>query len=53
MAIWFGALALIGVVEIAQHPGVMRALSPTYGAQFFLDHGGVAFVALGSVVLAV
>lgn len=53
MAIWFGVLALIGVVEIAQHPGILRALSPTYGAQFFLEHGGVAFVALASVVLAV
>jgi KUP system potassium uptake protein len=53
MAIWFAVLALVGVVEIAQHPGVLRALSPTYGAQFFLEHGGVAFVALASVVLAV
>ncbi len=53
MAIWFGVLGLIGVVEIAQHPGVMRALSPTYGVRFFLDHGWVAFVALASVVLAV
>jgi KUP system potassium uptake protein len=53
MAIWFGVLALVGVIEVGQHPGVMRALSPTYGAQFFLDHGGVAFVALASVVLAV
>jgi KUP system potassium uptake protein len=53
MALWFGVLALIGAVEVAQHPGVLRALSPTYGAQFLLAHGGVAFIALGSVVLAV
>jgi KUP system potassium uptake protein len=53
MVIWFGVLALIGVVEIAQHPDIIRALSPTYGAQFFLDHGSVAFIALASVVLAV
>ena len=53
MAIWFGVLALIGVVELAHHPGILRALSPTYGAQFFLEHGGVAFIALASVVLAV
>jgi KUP system potassium uptake protein len=53
MAVWFGVLALIGIVEIAQHPGIIRALSPTYGAQFFLDHGSVAFIALASVVLAV
>jgi KUP system potassium uptake protein len=53
MALWFGVLALIGVIEIAQHPAIVRALSPTYGAQFFLDHGSVAFIALASVVLAV
>ena len=53
MAVWFGVLALIGVVEIAQHPGILRALSPTYAAEFLIDHPGVAFVALGAVVLAV
>ena len=53
MAIWFGVLGLTGIVEVAQHPAVTRALSPTYGAQFLLRHGSVAFIALGSVVLAV
>jgi KUP system potassium uptake protein len=53
MAVWFGLLGLIGLVEIAHHPDVLKGLSPTYGAQFLLDHGGVAFIALGSVVLAV
>ncbi len=53
MAVWFAALGLMGFVEVAQHPGVIRALSPTYGAQFILNHGSVAFIALGSVVLAV
>ena len=53
MALWFGVLALIGVIEVAQHPGILRALSPTYAAQFLLDHPGVAFIALGAVVLAV
>jgi KUP system potassium uptake protein len=53
MAVWFGVLGLTGVVEIAQHPDVLRALSPSYGAKFLLDHGHVAFIALGSVVLAV
>jgi KUP system potassium uptake protein len=53
MALWFGVLALTGIVEIAQHPAVIRALSPTYGAKFMFAHGHVAFIALGSVVLAV
>ena len=53
MAVWFGVLALIGVVEVAGHPGILKGLSPTYGVQFFVDHGSVAFIALASVVLAV
>jgi len=52
MATWFAVLAVIGVAEIAQHPSVLKALSPTYGARFFFDHGSVAFIALASVVLA-
>jgi KUP system potassium uptake protein len=53
MAIWFGLLALIGAIEVAHHPGILRALSPSYGAQFLIDHGSVAFIALASVVLVV
>jgi KUP system potassium uptake protein len=53
MAVWFGILSVVGGVEIARHPGILRALSPIYGAQFLLEHGGVAFVALGAVVLVV
>ena len=53
MAVWFGILALIGIVEVTQHPGVLRALSPTYAAQFLIDDPRVAFIALGAVVLAV
>jgi KUP system potassium uptake protein len=53
MALWFGVLAVSGLRQIVEHPGVLRALSPTYAVQFFVDHGGMAFIALGSVVLAV
>ncbi len=53
MGLWFGVLGLVGLIEIAHHPDVLKGLSPTYGAEFLLDHGGVAFIALGSVVLAV
>ncbi len=53
MVVWFAVLALAGGDEVAKHPGVLRALSPTYGAQFLFAHGAVAFVALGAVVLAV
>ena len=53
MALWFGILAIAGLGQIINHPGVLRALSPSYAVQFFVDHGGTAFIALGSVVLAV
>jgi KUP system potassium uptake protein len=53
MASWFLVLALIGVVEIAHHLDVLAALSPTYGAKFLVANRGVAFVALGAVVLVV
>jgi len=53
MVIWFSILALAGIVQIAGDPAIIRALSPTYGIAFFADHFGIAFLALGSVVLAV
>jgi KUP system potassium uptake protein len=53
MALWFGVLAVAGLVRVAGDPGILRALSPTYAVAFFADHFGVAFLALGSVVLAV
>jgi KUP system potassium uptake protein len=53
MAIWFSLLALIGIGKIAEHPSILRALSPTYAVDFLFEHGSVAFIALGSIVLAV
>ena len=53
MVMWFAALAACGVNGIADHPGVLRALSPTYAVQFLADRGLIAFLALGGVVLAV
>jgi KUP system potassium uptake protein len=53
MAVWFSILAVAGLSRVATDPAILRALSPTYGIEFFVDHGGVAFLALGSVVLAV
>ncbi|MEA2232100.1 MAG: system potassium uptake protein [Solirubrobacteraceae bacterium] len=53
MALWFTILALSGLARVVDSPAILRALSPTYGIEFFVDHGAVAFLALGSVVLAV
>jgi KUP system potassium uptake protein len=46
-------LAVLGVVHIVRHPGVLVALSPHHALGFMLAEPGVAFVALGAVVLCV
>jgi KUP system potassium uptake protein len=53
MAVWFAVLAIAGVAKVAERPSALQALSPSYAVNFFIDHGGTAFIALGSVVLAV
>jgi KUP system potassium uptake protein len=51
--LWFLALAAAGIRGIAAQPGVLRALSPTYAASFVLGHPGIAFIAMGAVVLVI
>jgi KUP system potassium uptake protein len=53
MLVWFAVIGIVGLGEIIPHPEIVKALLPSYGVQFFVDHPGVAFIALGSVVLAV
>lgn len=50
---WFGILGLLGALEIIHNPSVLAALSPLYALGFIGAHPGLAFLALGSVVLAV
>ncbi len=53
MVVWFAALGALGAASIARHPAVLGALSPHHAVAFCLRHGWLAFVSLGSVVLAV
>jgi KUP system potassium uptake protein len=53
MGAWFAILALAGLRQVAEHPGILRSISPTYGISFLVEHGSVAFIALGSVVLTI
>jgi len=51
--LWFATLAILGAREIARSPGILLALNPWYGVEFFATHQPRAFVILGSVVLAI
>jgi len=53
MIVYFTVIAFLGVMQIFQHPEILYALNPWYALQFFLTDGTLAFLALGSVVLAV
>jgi KUP system potassium uptake protein len=53
MGLWFTILAVAGLFQVFRNPGILRALSPVYGIEFFAQNGLVAFLALGAVVLAV
>jgi KUP system potassium uptake protein len=53
MIVWFLVIGACGVNGIAGHPGVLKALSPTYAASFMVNEFSVAFFALAAVVLAV
>ena len=53
MAVWFLAIGALGLVQVVRHPAVLFALSPSYSVEFCAHYGWMAFVVLGSVVLAV
>ncbi len=53
MLVYFAVLAILGINGIAQAPEVLLALSPHYALEFFVIDPALAFLALGSVVLAV
>jgi KUP system potassium uptake protein len=52
MIVWFVALAIMGVINIAAAPVILQALNPLHAFEFMLRERFIAFVALGAVVLA-
>ncbi|MEQ6896420.1 KUP/HAK/KT family potassium transporter [Microbacterium sp. KR10-403] len=51
MAVWFVAIAALGVYGIALEPGVLAALNPAYAVTFFARNGLVGFLVLFAVFL--
>lgn len=53
MALWFLVIGAFGLWHIVQYPEVLSALLPTHAIGFCLQYKHAAFIAFGSVVLAV
>jgi len=51
--VYLAVLATLGIANIAAHPEIAGALSPTWALRFFIADPKLAFLALGSVFLAV
>ena len=53
MIVWFVVIGACGIGGIAQHPAILKALSPTYAIGFLAGHFHIAFFALAAVVLSI
>jgi KUP system potassium uptake protein len=53
MVVWFGVLAVAGVVHMVSNPIVLWAFNPVYGVQFLFNHGVIGLITLGAVFLSV
>ncbi|HEX8534516.1 MAG TPA: potassium transporter Kup [Allosphingosinicella sp.] len=54
MIAYFGTISILGVISLVNAPGIiLETLNPLNAVNFFLSDGSRAFLALGSVVLAV
>ena len=53
MAVYFVVLSILGLIQIVAQPQILLALDPRWAMRFAANDGMLAFLALGSVVLAV
>ena len=51
--VWFAAIGLAGLVQVAGNPQVLVALLPIYGLRFAIENYHIAFITLGAVFLCV
>ncbi|MCA3219269.1 MAG: potassium transporter Kup [Burkholderiales bacterium] len=53
MLLWFGSLALLGLLHIARNPQVLQALVPLHAIAFAVENPQLLLAVLGAVFLAV
>jgi KUP system potassium uptake protein len=53
MIVWFAVMAVLGVLQIIDHPDVLAAVNPLYGVDFIVANPRAAFFSLGAVFLVV
>jgi len=51
--VWFIAIGILGALQIAENPAILKALSPHYALLFMWNSPGTTFLILGAIVLCV
>ncbi len=51
--VWFVTIGAIGLIHIADEPGILLALSPHNGVLFMANHGATGLFVIGAVFLTV
>lgn len=52
MLLWFGVLAVSGLLQIAQNPEVLQSVDPRWAVRFLATHPAQSLAVLGAVFLA-
>jgi KUP system potassium uptake protein len=53
MLVWFGVIAVLGLIGIVRNPGVLAAVDPRHAIGFLVHSGGLGFLVLGGVFLCI
>ena len=53
MLVWFAFIGAIGLMEIMQTPAILQAINPFHAYAFAHANPWLAFISMGSVVLAI
>lgn len=53
MVVWFGVLAVLGVVSVARTPEILSAVNPAHAVRYFVANGRKGFLSMGSLFLVV
>jgi KUP system potassium uptake protein len=53
MIVWFGSIAVLGLMHISDDWSILEAINPWHGVHFLVTHGKIGLVTLGAVFLAV
>ncbi|MFC3908167.1 potassium transporter Kup [Legionella dresdenensis] len=53
LLVWLLVIAILGVVQIINHPAVLKALNPFYAFEFLYNNGARGYFLLGGVFLVV